>query len=316
MSNHHHHHHHHHNHFNDKMKFSKAFFVATTLNIVFVIIEYLWGFFSNSTSLMADASHNLSDVLGLIFAWFAIYLSKRKINSNNYTYGFKNITILSALLNSILLLVACGFIAYESIYKIYNFNALASEVHSQTIIIVAAIGIVINGFSAWLFIKDSQDDLNIRGAFLHLFADTLISLGVVITGILIYYTNYTLLDPIISLGITAIIAFSSWNLLIQSLRLSLNGVPQAINIEEVKNFLLSQAHIKDLHDLHIWAIGTSNFALIVHLVCEKNTFTNINNNDDYLQQIRNKLWENFHISHSTLQLETNPEKCMQHLRCN
>ena len=178
-----HHHHHHHNHFNDKTKFSKAFFVATTLNIVFVIIEYLWGFFSNSTSLMADASHNLSDVLGLIFAWFAIYLSKRKINSNNYTYGFKNITILSALLNSILLLVACGFIAYESIYKIYNFNALANEVHSQTIIIVAAIGIVINGFSAWLFIKDSQDDLNIRGAFLHLFADTLISLGVVITGI-------------------------------------------------------------------------------------------------------------------------------------
>ena len=215
MSNHHHHHHHHHNHFNDKTKFSKAFFVATTLNLVFVIIEYLWGFFSNSTSLMADA-------LGLIFAWFAIYLSKRKINSNNYTYGFKNITILSALLNSILLLVACSFIAYESIYKIYNFNALASEVHSQTIIIVAAIGIVINGFSAWLFIKDSQDDLNIRGAFLHLFADTLISLGVVITGILIYYTNYTLLDPIISLGITAIIAFSSWNLLIQSLRLSLN----------------------------------------------------------------------------------------------
>lgn len=281
-----------HNHSHAPTSFGQAFMIAIGLNTVFVITEFGYGFAANSTALMADAGHNLSDVLGLILAWGAAILSK-KAPSQRYTYGLRSTSILAALANAMFLLVACGAIAWEAILRFSNPPAVAG----LTVTIVATVGIVINGISAWLFVKGSKGDLNIRGAYMHLIADAAVSLGVVISGLVMIWTGWNWLDPVVSLVVTAIIVIGTWGLLRDSVQLALNAVPAHIDVTAVETFLRQQAGVTDLHDLHIWGMSTTESALTVHLVMPDGS------SDAVLDTIAAGLKDKFSIHHSTLQVE-------------
>lgn len=262
MSQHHTHDHHGHSHQHGPPdSHSRAFVVAIILNITFVAVEFGYGFIANSTALIADAGHNLSDVLGLLLAWLATLLSRRK-PSKRYTYGLRSTSILAALANGMLLLIACAAIAWEAIHRFQQ----PPHVAGLTVTIVAAIGIIVNGFSAWLFVKGSKGDLNIRGAYLHMLADTAVSLGVVLAGIAMMYTDWFWLDPVISLLIVLVILVSTWGLLRDSIRLALNAVPANISVSDVEQYLHQCSGVKEIHDLHIWGISTTEGALSAHLV--------------------------------------------------
>ena len=284
------HHNHHHalpsNHGN-------AFIIAISLNTIFVVVEFTYGFIANSTALIADAGHNLSDVLGLLMAWIAAILG-RKGPSMRYTYGLRSTSIWAALANAMFLLVACGAIAREAIQRFSQ----APMVSGVTIMEVAAVGIVINGLSAWLFVKGSQGDLNIRGAYLHMLADTLVSLGVVVTGVTIVFTDWFWLDPIISLVIVLVIVIGTWGLLRESMQLALNAVPRHINLPEVEAYLRQCPGVSDIHDLHIWGMSTTETALTVHLVMPEGY-----PGDELMDEIVLTLKERFSVEHSTLQIE-------------
>lgn len=276
-----------------------AFKTGIVINIVFVAIEASFGFLSNSMALLADAGHNLSDVLVLVFSWIAVILSQRK-PTLKFTYGFRRSTILVALLNTILLLAAVLFIAYETIDRLSH----PVDINANNIMIVAGIGICVNGFTAWLFMKENKYDLNIRSAFLHYIADALVSLGVVITGIIIAVTGIQWIDSLVSFSIIAVIIYSSYNLLIDSVNLALDAVPENISIEKVREFLEKLPEVSGVHDLHIWALGTSDAALTVHLLTTKQT------NMSFIALIQNQLHEKFGIEHSTIQVEFgNTEDC-------
>ena len=272
---------------------SRAFVVAIFLNITFVAVEFSYGFIANSTALMADAGHNLSDVLGLLLAWIAALLSRKK-PSKRYTYGLRSTSILAALANAMLLLVACGAIAWEALDRFQQ----PPHVAGLTVTIVAAIGIIVNGFSAWLFVKGSKSDLNIRGAYLHMMADTVVSFGVVLAGIAMIYTDWFWLDPVISLLIVLVIMVSTWGLLRDSLRLALSAVPANIDVSKVENYLRQCTGVEDVHDLHIWGISTTEGALSAHLVIPEGY-----PGDAYMDNITCTLKEQFSIQHSTLQME-------------
>jgi cobalt-zinc-cadmium efflux system protein len=281
------HHHHHHN-------YNRAFIIGTILNLGFVIIETLLGIMSNSLALLADAGHNFSDVLGLLLAWGASWLVKHP-PSSRFTYGWRRSSILAALGNAIILLLAMGAIAWESIQRFTN----PTDIPGKTIIIVAMIGVVINTVTALLFMSGRHGDLNIRGAFLHMAADALVSVGVVIAGIAILTTGWLWFDPAISLIIVAVVVFGTWQLFQDSLHLALDGVPQGIELQAVETYLREIPGVIDIHDLHIWAMSTTETALTVHLVmCEEAR------GDKFLTQTAQKLQEIFSIPHATIQIET------------
>lgn len=273
--------------------FGQAFIIAIALNTIFVVVEFGYGFVANSTALMADAGHNLSDVLGLILAWGAAILSK-KAPSERYTYGLRSTSILAALTNAMFLLVACGAIAWEAILRFSHPPVVAG----LTVTIVAAIGILINGISAWLFVKGSKGDLNIRGAYMHLMADAVVSFGVVLSGIIIIFTGWNWLDPVVSLVITAVIVLGTWGLLRDSAQLALSAVPAHIDVSAVDAFLRQCTGVTDVHDLHIWGMSTTESALTVHLVMPDGYPS-----DAALDEIVHALQDQFSIHHSTIQVE-------------
>ena len=277
---------------NHDIKLTNAFKTGIIINILFVIAEALSGYFSNSMALIADAGHNLSDVLALVFSWIAVILSQRQ-PTLKFTYGFRRSTILIALLNTILLLAAVSFIIYETIERLHK----PMEINARNVMIVASIGIGVNAFTAFLFMKDKKKDLNIRSAFIHFVADALVSLGVVLAGIIITLTGIQWIDSVVSFAIIAVILYGSYNLLIDSVNLALDAVPDNIKIELVREYLAGLSEVTGVHDLHIWSLGTTDAALTVHLTtCEQTDVS-------FISTIQHQLNERFNIEHSTIQVE-------------
>jgi len=272
--------------------FNKAFAIATMANLAFTLIEAGYALVAHSTSLLADAGHNLGDVMGLLFAWIASYLLT-KPSTDRYSYGFKRTSILAALVNALLLVATCSIIVYEAIWHIIR----PEHVQTLIVMVVAFIGILINGSTAMLFMK-GQDDLNIRSAFIHLAGDALISFGVVVAAVVIHYTGWFVVDPIAGLVIVALILMSTWRLLRQSLDMILDAVPYNIDRHAVLGYLKAQPGVSMVHDLHIWSLSTNETAMTAHLIMPTGTpsaqeFARIN--DDLRKQFR--------INHATLQVE-------------
>lgn len=278
---------------------NKAFLGGIILNSAFVIVEFIAGLRLDSLALLSDAGHNFSDVISLILAMLAFRLAKVRPNSR-YTYGYKKSTVLVSLLNACILLVAVGVILAESIKKLYQ----PEHLEGNTIAWVAGIGIVINAFTAWLFLKDKEKDLNVKGAYLHMAADTLVSAGVLVAGIVIQHTGWYIIDPLISIAIALIILISTAGLLLDSLRLSLDGVPSGIEPLHIRETLLkAEPEIRDIHHIHIWAISTTENALTAHIVVNPGTCM-----EELKHRLKHKL-EQENIGHVTLEFEFPEEKC-------
>jgi cobalt-zinc-cadmium efflux system protein len=290
---------HHHHHPAPGSVGGKAFAIAIVLNLVFVCGEVAAGLISGSMALLADAGHNVSDVLSLILAWVATVLSARA-PSDQYTYGLKSSSILAALANAALLWVAIGGILVETIRRL----AEPAPVAGGMIMAVAAMGIVVNGVSAMLFAQGSKSDLNVRAAFVHLMADAGVSAAVVIAGLLITWTGQAWIDPAASLLVTAVIAWSSWGLLQGSLRLGMLGVPDGIDLAQVRNYLESLPGVERVHDLHVWPMSTTEAAMTAHLVVPLAA-----HDDSLLLQITHELEHRFKIGHPTLQIERGDHSC-------
>lgn len=291
----HHHEHDHHHHQTDFKDVSRLFFVGIALNSAFVIVEFVAGLFSNSLALISDAGHNLSDVASLALALGAFKLIAVRA-TKKFTYGYRKASILISLLNAIILLIAVGSIGYESVFRFIS----PQVVQSNTIIWVAAVGIVINTLSALLFFGNKEDDLNIKGAYLHLMVDALVSVGVVVSGAIILYTDWYWVDPLISLVIMVVIVAGMWNLLRDSLSLSLDAVPKNINLETIRNTALKLTGIKDIHHIHVWAISTAENALTAHLVLNDSI------SHEEISELKSKFkheLEHLGIQHATLETE-------------
>lgn len=282
---------------------NKSFYLAIILNLSFVVVEFISGFIFNSLSLFTDASHNLIDVTGLFISLGAFKLSQTKV-TNNFTYGLKKATIFASLINSFILLLTVGFIVYEGFHRLNK----DVEVQGLGIILVAGIGIIINFFSALVFIKQKDVDLNIKGAYLHLIADAVISLGVVLAGILIIITDINFIDIITSFIVSVIIIYGTWKLLWQSLRLSFDGVPLNIDIKNIEAEILSISNVTDIHHIHIWALSTTENAFTAHVVL--NNIFNVKQIDDIISIIKHKLLH-FNIHHSTIEVENYDKTCTQ-----
>ena len=283
-----------HSHAHTPGSFGLAFALGAALNIAFVLVEAIFGILSNSTALLADAGHNLSDVIGLLVAWGASVLSQRPPTAR-YTYGLGSSSILAALFNAMFLLVAVGAIAWEAVQRF----AHPAPVAGKTVMIVAAVGIAINGFTAWMFASGRKGDINIRGAFLHMAADAAVSAGVVVAGALILLTGWQWVDPVVSLVICAIIVWSTWGLMKDSVRMSLAAVPQAIDASGVSAYLRQLPGVVQLHDLHIWPVSTTETALTCHLVMPGG-----HPGDQFLMDAAHALAHRFAIGHATIQIET------------
>ena len=280
----------------------RAFAIGVALNAAFVVVEGVFGLISGSMALVADAGHNLSDVLGLVIAWGASTLAARP-PSARFTYGFKSSSILAALANAALLLVALGAITVESLRRL-----MAPEpVAGGTVVAVALVGIVINTATALLFARGRHHDINLRGAFLHMAADAAVSAGVVLAGLAIARTGALWIDPVTSLVIVAVIAWGTWGLLKEAVKLGLAGVPAGINEGAVRDFLLGQPGVHAVHDLHIWPMSTTETALTAHLVmpggCPGDTF---------LHELAHELNHDFGIGHATVQVEAGAHECQLH----
>jgi cobalt-zinc-cadmium efflux system protein len=275
-------------------RYDRIFAIGVALNLVFVLLEFTFGLISNSLALIADAGHNLSDVAGLLLAWGASILARR-LPTKNRTYGLRCASILAALANAALLFVAVGGIAWEAVRRLFNPAGLESPV----VMAVAAVGIIINTVTALMFMRGSKEDLNLRGAFLHMAADALVSLGVVVAAGLIWLTNWYWLDPVTSLVIVAVIVWGTWGLAKESLDLALDAVPKSISPNEVRQYLLAVPSVRGVHDLHIWALSTTEPALTAHLVLES-----VKGSNQLLEKVQKELHDQFGIAHTTLQLET------------
>ena len=303
MSHHHSHghghgHHGHHHHQPAPGDNGRAFGIAIALNTAFVAIEFIYGFIANSTALMADAGHNLSDVLGLGLAWGAALLTK-SAPTRRFTYGLRGSTTLAALANALLLMVACGAIAWEAVHRF----AHPEPVAGTTVSIVAFVGVLINGFSAWLFMAGSKDDINVRGAYQHMAADAALSLGVVVSGVVIMYTGWTWLDPAVSLVLVVVIVVGTWSLLKESGQMVLAGVPASVDATGVTAFLAAQPGVTEVHDVHIWAMSTTETALTAHVVMPGGY-----PGDAAIDDIVARLRKDFAIHHCTLQVEQGTTK--------
>ena len=275
---------------------NKAFIIGISLNFLFVVIEVIVGLYIHSLSLLSDAGHNLADVVALALSLLAFRLLKVKTN-DKYTYGYRKTSILVALFNAVVLLVSIGAIAYEAIHRFLNPEPLPGNI----IAIVAGIGIGINAFTAILFLKDKEKDINIKSAYLHLMSDALVSLGLVIAGIVIHYTNWYWLDPVFSIIIAVVILLGTWSLLRHSLRLSLDGVPPDIDIQKIKDTALKTNGVLEIHHLHVWAISTTQNALTAHLIVdEKMTMVQMKELKEHLKH--ELAHQNIH--HVTLETET------------
>lgn len=283
-----------HGHDHETSNYNRAFAIGIALNLGFVIIEAVYGILAHSVALLADAGHNLSDVLSLILAWGASWLTRRQ-PSRRYTYGLRRSSILVALLNAILLLLAMGGITWETLQRFSNPEPIAGG----TVIAVAAVGIVINTITALMFISGRKLDLNLRGAFLHMAADAGVSLGVVLAGIAIVATGWLWFDPVVSLVIVAVVVVGTWQLLKDSVNLALDAVPEGIEPLAVQTYLAERPGVAQVHDLHIWAMSTTETALTVHLVMPSG-----HPGDDFLAETCRELHNHFGVEHATLQVET------------
>lgn len=279
--------------------FGRAFLIGIVLNTAFVIIEAVYGWLSGSMALIADAGHNLSDVMALLLAWGASIAAKKPANAR-FTYGYKSSTIFAALANAALLLVAIGAIAYETIHRLSD----PAPVEGATMVIVAGIGIVINAGTAMLFMRGRKQDINIRGAFLHMAADALVSLGVVIAGIAILLSGALWIDPLVSLLIVAVIAWGTWGLLKDSVAMSLLGVPKGVSESRVRGYLVGLEGVSEIHELHIWPMSTTETALTAHLVMPDG-----HPGDAFLREIGHELEHHHRIGHATIQIEQTGLHC-------
>ena len=279
--------------------YGRAFAIGIALNTGFVAVEAAYGIAANSVALLADAGHNLSDVLGLVVAWVGGMLARRGPTAR-FTYGLRGSSILAALGNALLLLVAVGAIVWEALLRLLS----PASVASTTIMAVAAIGIVVNGFTAWLFASGGRQDINIRGAYLHMAADAAVSAGVVIAGLVILFTGWSWIDPALSLAIAAVIFWSTWGLLRESLALSLQAVPPGLDPAAVRQALVAEPGVAGLHDLHIWSVSTTETALTAHLVMPDG-----HPGDRALLAMANRLRTRFGIGHATLQIELSGQDC-------
>jgi cobalt-zinc-cadmium efflux system protein len=280
--------------------FDKAFRIGVALNLSFVAIEGAFGLVANSTALLADAGHNLSDVFGLLLAWGAAAAAKRA-PSARFTYGWRRSSILAALLNAILLFVAVGAIAVGAVQRL----ASPAPVAVDLVIAVAMVGIIVNGITAWLFSRGRHGDLNIRGAYLHMLSDAAVSAGVVASGFVIARTGWTWLDPLTSLAIVAVIILGTWGLLRDSVLMALDAVPPSIDPDQVASALAALPGVSRVHDLHIWPLSTTESALTAHLVMPGGGA-----GDALLHQACVMLQARFGIDHATLQIETDAARCM------
>jgi cobalt-zinc-cadmium efflux system protein len=288
------HHGHEHDHHQAPAAFTTAFAAGVGLNALFVLVEAAAGFWTGSLALLADAGHNLSDVLGLVLAWGATYLSRRR-PSGRQTYGLGRTSILAALANGVLLLIAVGAITWEAISRLRHPTSLPAGM----VIIVAGFGAVINTLTALLFFSGRQRDLNVRGAFLHMAADAAVSIGVVIGAVAMIQTGWLWIDPVLGLIIAAAIAYSTWDLLWQALELTLDIVPRGIDPAKVRAYLAELPGVTAIHDLHIWALSTTETALTVHLIRPGATI-----DDDWLHEVTHELLHRFGIRHATIQIES------------
>ena len=296
-----------HNHQHHILRLNVSFALAVLLNFGFVFTEVIYGFIAHSVSLLSDAVHNFADVLGLLMSWGASVLIKRRA-TQRYSYGYKKLTILAALANALLLVLTSALIVYESVNRLYN----PKEINEMIIMIVAFIGMVLNGSTALLFLRENRSDLNIKSAFLHLTYDALIALGVVLAGAVIYFTKWLWIDPIVGLLIVGIITWGSWNLLRRSVELILGAVPYGVNSKEIYTYLKNLPGVQEVHDLHIWGLSTQETALTAHLIMPE---TNLS--DEEYFKINQVLAEKFHIQHVTLQVEQGQKDfpCSQSLIC-
>ena len=293
-----HHHHHHHHVAADNGQMRKILWTAIILNLLFVGVEAGMGLWQNSLSLLSDAGHNLSDVFSLVLVVVGLHLVQLHSNEH-YTYGYKKSTILISLANALLLLLAVGVILAESVHKLREPAAIDGAVISWT----AGVGILINGLTTLLLMRGQKGDINIRGAFLHMAADTLVSIGVVISGLVISHTGWFIIDPIISIVIAIVILVSTWELLRDSMRLALDGVPEGIETEEVTQAMQDTAHVTDVHHLHIWAMSTTENALTAHVVID---------DEHEASSVRKALKEVLRehgITHATIEIESGEGCC-------
>lgn len=282
-----------HDHAHAPTDFGLAFAIATFLNFALVVAQVIYGLSANSIALLADAGHNFGDALGLLLAWGAHVLARR-LPTRRFTYGFRSASILAALLNTVMLLVASGAIAWEAIRRLFD----PDDVAGMIVIVVASIGIVINGASAWLLMAGRKGDLNVRGAFLHLIADAGVSVGVVVGGVVILFTGWNWVDPVVSLAIAAAIIWGTWGLLRESVQLAMGGVPPEVDPSAVRSYLEKRPAVAGIHDLHIWAMSTTENALTVHLVMPSG-----HPGDEFLATVCHDLDHQFGIKHATLQIE-------------
>ncbi len=291
----------HHNHPDAATNVNTAFVVGISLNFVFVVIEVTVGLFVNSLALLSDAGHNLADVVALALSLLAFRLMKVKSN-DQYTYGYRKTSILVALLNAMFLLVSIGAIIYEAAHRLFRPYPTSGE----TIALVAGIGIIINGVTAFMFLRDKDKDINIKSAYLHLLNDAIVSSGIVAGGIIMFYTNWYWIDSVLSIIIAFVILFYTWKLLKESLRLSLDGVPEYLNLDDIISTAMSIKGVKDLHHIHIWAISTKENALTAHLVLQQETTSE---EEQKIKKELKRLLELKKIHHITLETEKFNEPC-------
>ena len=291
-------HHHHHHHSAPSQSLNGIFILSIILNSLFVLIEAGVGLWQNSLSLLSDAGHNLSDVFSLLLVLIAFRLAKVQRNER-FTFGYRKSTVLISLLNAVILLVAVGAIVIESIHKFSE----PTEVNGIAVSWTAGVGILINGATALLLMRGQKSDLNVRGAFLHMAADTLVSVGVVISGIIIHYTGWTIIDPIVSLIIAAVILISTWELLSDSLRLAVDGIPDGVDLQEIEQLLVEEEHVKETHHIHVWAISTTETALTAHVVLDDLACW-----PEVSERLKHELSEHG-IAHATLEPETSDCHC-------
>jgi len=296
---------HHHDHTPKIDNLNAAFIIGIILNSAFVIIEVIMGFITHSLSLLTDAGHNLSDVAGLALALLAFKLTKVSSNKQ-YTYGYKRSTIIVSFFNAVILFASVGVIAYEAIIRFMQ----PAEVQGGTMAWVALIGIAINGITAWLFVKGKDGDLNVKGAYLHMAMDAIVSFGVVISGLIIYFTKLYWIDSVVSLIIAIVILKGTWSLLKDSLRLEMDGVPKEMDLEKIKAELLKGKGVVDVHHMHVWALSTTENALTAHLVIAPESLPLF---DDIKHDLRHKL-QHMDINHSTFEPEFADEDC-KHQDC-
>lgn len=297
---------HHHVHSPEAVKsLNAAFIIGISLNAAYVVIEAVFGFIYNSMGLLSDAGHNLSDVASLIIAMVAFRLMTHKPDSR-HTYGYKKFTIQASLINALLLYIAVGAILVESIGKLIH----PAVVDGDAIAWVAAAGVIVNGVTAWLFVRDKGRDLNIKGAFLHMAADTLVSIGVVVSGVVIHFTDWYILDPIVGIAIALVIAWSTKDLLVESTRMSIDAVPESVDMSGLESAITSVDGVESIHHLHVWPLSTTENAMTVHAV-----IGDVSRLNRVISDIKARARQ-YGVSHTTVEAESKDAHCNDHVLFN